>query len=321
MSIFHIHKWVAPDSEGPFDDGDCIVRGELPEIFFQGAWWDMAAFLKGRLSSVEEPCEPPEAQTQSVDGVKLQLGDRKLYVDPDADPEQRNGIYEVRVHPPERTEPPPGIEVFSLDEIDPTPEAIAFRRETGIPQWSWGHSPSSGTMFEKRQDAVDAAWAAVDALSATDYATNPVHGIVRSTGPCRRCGIRAWRWHRPASEGLLGLEVEVPARLVCVGCDQGKDGEFYPCKVLFRPPGTDPEISLDVLGRIQEQTRDLEVENATMRAERDAKPDADVVELHPEVTCHRCKKRVLPGTPYAQVRLPGGEEVPVHPECMGGEAL
>lgn len=41
-----------------------------------------------------------DPEKPSVDGVVLTAGDRRLWVDPDADPNQENGIYEVEVLAP-----------------------------------------------------------------------------------------------------------------------------------------------------------------------------------------------------------------------------
>ncbi len=38
-------------------------------------------------------------------------------------------------------------------------------------------------------------------------------------------------------------------------------------------------------------------------------------QLH-RLVCERCKKPITKGQAYAEVRLPGGEKVPVHEECM-----
>ncbi len=38
-------------------------------------------------------------------------------------------------------------------------------------------------------------------------------------------------------------------------------------------------------------------------------------QLH-RLVCERCKKPIIKGQAYAEVRLPDGEKVPVHEECM-----
>ena len=48
--------WHAPDSAGPFKDGDArynLEEGEA-QVYFRGSWWERGSFLMGRVSALEE---------------------------------------------------------------------------------------------------------------------------------------------------------------------------------------------------------------------------------------------------------------------------
>ena len=51
-----------------------------------------------------------------------------------------------------------------------------------------------------------------------------------------------------------------------------------------------------------------------------AVPDDNVVAIG-KLVCNRCEYPITKGQQYAKVRLPGGDEVPVHASCMGGTPL
>lgn len=70
--------------------------------------------------------EPP-----TTDGVTLELGERRLWVDPDADPDQVNGIYEVTSIDP-APDPTPTRKPMYLIEIHPV-----FNSNPDDDVWNW----------------------------------------------------------------------------------------------------------------------------------------------------------------------------------------